>query len=176
MNTMSEYQYYEFAAIDSPLNEAQALAMEQLIDRVRRAGRIAQWVRPAGYDGEVVCLLAMLQNLGRLVVGYHCADEAAQVDRLMRPAPSTEPGQPDEPGMSEEAASFAVLGARCGSGHRDRERGHDPARARYPQEKLRQRQASAKSLAFSAMVSSRSRASTLWLSSSTNGIGCRAPR
>ena len=93
-----------------PLNEGQALAMEQLIERVRLAGRIAQWIRPAGYDGEVVCLLAMLQNLGRLVVGYHCADEAAQVERLMRPAPSTEPGQPDEPGMSEEAASFAVLG------------------------------------------------------------------
>ena len=93
-----------------PLNEAQAAALELTFERVRRAGRIAQWIRPPGYDGEVVCLLALLQNLGRLVIGYHCADEAAQIERLMRPAPSTDAGQPDDLGMSEEAASFAVLG------------------------------------------------------------------
>ena len=98
-----------------PMNADQAMEMEGLIERVRRAGRIAQWLRPAGYDGEVVCLLAMLQNLGRLVVRYHYPDEALQIERLMRPAAAGQPGEPDEPGMTEEAASFAVLGIDMGS-------------------------------------------------------------
>ncbi len=93
-----------------PLNPAQAAELERLIERVRLAGHIAQWIRPAGYDGEVVFLLALLQNLGRLVVRYHFPDEAAQIERLMKPGPALRAGEPEEPGMSEEAASFAVLG------------------------------------------------------------------
>ena len=34
----------------------------------KRAGRVAQALRPAGYDAEVVYLVTLLQNLGRLVV------------------------------------------------------------------------------------------------------------
>jgi non-specific serine/threonine protein kinase len=45
------------------------------------------------------------------VVFYHFADEAAQIRRLMQPAPSPREGEPEDPGMSEEAAAFAVLGA-----------------------------------------------------------------
>ena len=93
-----------------PLNEAQAAELERLIERVRRAGRVAQALRPAGYDAEVVLLLTLLQNLGRLVVRYHFADDAAQIDRLMKPAPAARAGEAEDPGMSEEAASFAVLG------------------------------------------------------------------
>lgn len=93
-----------------PLDDAQALGLERLIERVRRAGRIAQWLRPAGYDAELVFLLALLQNLGRLLVQYHFPDEAGQIHRLMQPAPPAKPGEPEEPGMSEAAASFAVLG------------------------------------------------------------------
>ena len=93
-----------------PLNDVHAADLERLFERVRRAARIAQWLRPAGYDAEVVYLLAMLQNLGRLVVQYHFADEALQIRRLMLPAPAAKQGEPDEPGMSEEGASFAVLG------------------------------------------------------------------
>lgn len=93
-----------------PLNEDQGDELERLLDRVRRAARIAQWLRPAGYDPEVVYLLALLQNLGRLVLQYHFPDEALQIRRLMLPAPSTKTGEPDEPGMSEEGAAFAVLG------------------------------------------------------------------
>jgi len=58
-----------------------------------------------------VYLLTLLQNLGRLVVHYHFADEAQQIARLMQSAPSPREGEPEEPGMSEEAAAFAVLGA-----------------------------------------------------------------
>ena len=90
-----------------PLGEAAAAELLQTISRVRRAGRVAAALRPAGYDAEVVTLIAMLQNLGRLVLHYHFPDEAQQVRRLMLPAPGAER---EDPGMSEQAASFAVLG------------------------------------------------------------------
>jgi len=50
-----------------------------------------------------------MQNLGRLVVQYHFADEAGQIRRLMQAGPAAQ-GQGEEPGMSEQAASMAVLG------------------------------------------------------------------
>lgn len=93
-----------------PLGEPQAQRMQQAIARAQRAGRIAQLLRPPGYDAEVVNLVALLQNLGRLVVHYHFPDDAAQVMRLMMPVPAEEAGRADEPGMSEEAAAYAVLG------------------------------------------------------------------
>ncbi|WP_284620051.1 serine/threonine protein kinase [Aquabacterium humicola] len=92
------------------LSEQQADELDRLLERVRRAGRIAQWLRPPGYDAEVVFLLSLMQNLGRLVVQYHFPDEAQQIRRLMQPAPAAKAGEPDEPGMSEEGAAFAVLG------------------------------------------------------------------
>jgi eukaryotic-like serine/threonine-protein kinase len=94
-----------------PLDETGAERLHRLQERVRRAGRTALALRPAGYDGEVVYLVTLLQNLGRLVVHYHFADEAQQIARLMQSAPSPREGEPDEAGMSEEAAAFAVLGA-----------------------------------------------------------------
>ncbi|WP_148280211.1 serine/threonine protein kinase [Rubrivivax gelatinosus] len=90
-----------------PLSEDAAAELLQLIARVKRAGRVAAALRPAGYDAEVVTLLAMLQNLGRLVLQYHFPDEAQQIRRLMQPAPGSER---EDPGMGEQAASFAVLG------------------------------------------------------------------
>ena len=84
--------------------------MTALIERVQKAGRIAQRLRPPGYDPELVFVLTLLQNLGRLVVQYHCAEEAVQIHRLMQQAPPTRPGEAEDPGMSEEGAAFAVLG------------------------------------------------------------------
>jgi non-specific serine/threonine protein kinase len=84
--------------------------LRRLFDRVRRAARVAQTLRPAGYDSEVVYLVTLLQNLGRLTVQYHFPEEAQQIQRLMQPASNPKAGEPDEPGMSEEGASFAVLG------------------------------------------------------------------
>jgi hypothetical protein len=52
----------------------------------------------------------MLQSLGRLAVQYHFPEEAAQIRRLMLPAPPARAGEPDDPGMGEEGASFVVLG------------------------------------------------------------------
>lgn len=93
-----------------PLSSEAEAALARLFARVRRAGRIAQALRPAGYDGEVVFLVTLLQNLGRLAVQYHFPDDAAQIRRLMEPAPPARAGEHEEPGMSEEAASLAVLG------------------------------------------------------------------
>lgn len=96
-----------------PLNEAGAAAMQRLMSRVRLAGHAAQALRPAGYDAEIVFLVAALQNLGRMLVQYHFPEEAEQMRQLMQPAPppaNAEPGTKEQPGMSEDAASFAVLG------------------------------------------------------------------
>lgn len=92
------------------LDEQGAGDLERLIERVKRAGRVAQILRPAGYDAEVVYLVTLLQNLGRLTLQYHFPDEAAQIRRLMLPAPAAKAGEPDEPGMTEENAAFAVMG------------------------------------------------------------------
>jgi non-specific serine/threonine protein kinase len=82
----------------------------RLVERCKRAGRLAQALRPPGYDSEVVYLVAMLQNLGRLLVNYHFADEAQQIRRLMQAAPAQKAGEPEDPGMTEEGAAYAVLG------------------------------------------------------------------
>lgn len=93
-----------------PLSEPQSAALRQAIERAQHAARIAQLLRPAGFDAEVINLVTLLQNLGRLLVHYHFPDEAAQILRLTHPVPAEEPGRPDEPGMAEDAASFAVMG------------------------------------------------------------------
>ena len=97
-----------------PLSETAALALTRSMQRARWAGHVAQALRPAGYDAEVVNLVTLLQNLGRLLVHYHFPEEAEQARQLMLPAPSPDPaaGVPELPGLSEEAASFAVLGVR----------------------------------------------------------------
>lgn len=92
-----------------PLDEPRADELARAMARARRAARVAQALRPAGYDAEVVYLVALLQNLGRLVVQYHFADESQQIQRLMQPAPTAD-GLGEEPGMNEQAAAIAVLG------------------------------------------------------------------
>jgi eukaryotic-like serine/threonine-protein kinase len=94
-----------------PLDAAGAQDLEQLIDQALRAARVARSLRPAGYDAEVVSLVALMQNLGRLVVQYHFADEMRQVRRLMQPAAPDTPEGVAEPGMTEQGAAYAVLGA-----------------------------------------------------------------
>jgi HD-like signal output (HDOD) protein len=92
-----------------PLDDGGAKALHAAIDRVRLAGHTAQALRPAGYDGEVVYLIAALQNLGRLMLRYHFAEEAEQIVQLMQPAPATADA-PEQPGLDQAAASYAVLG------------------------------------------------------------------
>jgi non-specific serine/threonine protein kinase len=97
-----------------PLDDEDARRMRQAIDEVRLAGHLAQALRPAGYDPEAVYLVTVLQSLGRLLVRYHFADEAEQIHQLMQPGPAVrsegEIVAPQQPGLSEEAAAYAVLG------------------------------------------------------------------
>jgi non-specific serine/threonine protein kinase len=94
-----------------PLTPAQAEALQATLDRVRLAGHTAQALRPAGYDAQVVYLIAVLQNLGRLMLRYHFADEAEQIEQLMQPNPANRTtGTPEQPGLGEDAAAFAVIG------------------------------------------------------------------
>lgn len=92
-----------------PLQPEQATALRRTLDRVRLAGHTAQALRPRGYDAQVVYLVTALQNLGRLMLCYHFADEAAQIDRLMRPG-RDEGGASRQPGLTEQTATFAVIG------------------------------------------------------------------
>ena len=94
-----------------PLDASGAAELQLTLAAAQRAARLAQALRPAGYDAEMAALVTLLQNLGRLVLQYHQPDEMRQVRRLTLPAPASEPGQADQPGMSEQAAGFAVLGA-----------------------------------------------------------------
>jgi len=94
-----------------PLSEGQAAALRSTLERVRLAAHTAQALRPAGYDAQVVYLITSLQNLGRLMLRYHFADEAAQIQQLMTPTPADrETDTPEQPGLSQEAAAYAVLG------------------------------------------------------------------
>ncbi|MDB5818220.1 MAG: hypothetical protein JWQ11_1860, partial [Rhizobacter sp.] len=108
-----------------PLSETAAASLDKVMQEVRLAGFLAQLLRPAGYDPEVVYLIALMQNLGRLLTTYHFPDDAEQIAALMRPQPvvsqasngsatsatgSTSTDSADAAGMSQDAASYAVMG------------------------------------------------------------------
>jgi len=92
-----------------PLQPVAAEMLRQLMARVAKAAQVAQALRPAGYDAEVVHLITVMQNLGRLLLQYHFPDDAQQIRQLMVPPEPTEE-QPNPPSMSEQAAAYAVLG------------------------------------------------------------------
>ncbi|MEL4179912.1 serine/threonine protein kinase [Roseateles sp. PN1] len=92
-----------------PLSPVQAEMLKSLMKRVQHAGQIAQALRPAGYDGEVVYLITVMQNLGRLLLQYHFPDDAQQIRQLMLP-PEPTAEFPHPASLSEQAAAFAVLG------------------------------------------------------------------
>ena len=74
------------------------------------AGRLAQALRPPGYDAEVAYMVTQVQNLGRLALCHHFPRESAQIVRLTQTT-STPTGEGAQTaGMNERAACFAVLG------------------------------------------------------------------
>jgi HD-like signal output (HDOD) protein len=88
--------------------------LKTAMNKARFAGHVAQALRPPGYDAEVVYLITVMQNLGRLLVRYHFADEAQQIEALMKPARRVaadgDTRTAELSGMSEDAAAVAVLG------------------------------------------------------------------
>lgn len=117
------------------LQPLQADWLRALMARVAKAGQVAQALRPAGYDAEVVYMVAVMQNLGRLLLQYHSPDDAQQIRQLMVPpeqdhrppaggerrpppeagekargGPSLPQAPPNPAPLSEQAAAYAVLG------------------------------------------------------------------
>lgn len=85
--------------------------LAEVLERCRQAARVARLLRPQGYDAEAVYMVAVLQNLGRIVLQYHFPDQALQIRTLMFPeARNRRPGQEPQAGLSEETAAFSVLG------------------------------------------------------------------
>ena len=94
-----------------PLSEVHAAALMSTMERTRLAGTLAQVLRPSGYDAQVIYLITVMQNLGRLMLRYHFADEAEQIHQLMKSNPGNPAvGTSEQLGLSEEAAAFAVVG------------------------------------------------------------------
>ncbi len=94
-----------------PLSDVHATQLKLALARVRLAAFAAQALQPPGYDAQVVYLITVLQNLGRLMLRYHFADEAEQIQQLMKPIPADPATRtPEQPGLGEAAAAFAVLG------------------------------------------------------------------
>lgn len=90
-----------------------ATSLQQAMVRSARTAAVACSICPAGYDSEVVHLVASLQGLGRLLVLYHYPAYAEQIRQLMRPVPPQAhepPGAQALPGLSEPDAVHAVLG------------------------------------------------------------------
>lgn len=92
------------------LSAAEGRALGAVLDRCVQAGRVAQSLRPPGYDAEAVYMVALIQNLGRLALYHHFPEESAQILKLTQPLPPVEAGGEQAPGMAERAACFAVLG------------------------------------------------------------------
>lgn len=84
--------------------------LERALRRACVAGLVADALCPPGTDSYEALSAGMLQNLGRLLVLYHFPEEAAQITRLTLPAPPEAPGAAETPGMTESAATGAVLG------------------------------------------------------------------
>lgn len=92
------------------LAEPAAAALMDEMNRARLAGGVAQVLAPAGFDPEVLHLVTLMQNLGRMLVQRHFPDEAQHIRDLMQPEVSRGASGGFTPGLTEEAASFGVLG------------------------------------------------------------------
>ena len=94
-----------------PLSVAHAASLMAAMERARHAGQLAQALRPPGSDAQVIYLVTVMQSLGRLMLRYHFADEADQMQQLMTSNPKDPNANTSEqPGLSEEAAAYAVMG------------------------------------------------------------------
>jgi non-specific serine/threonine protein kinase len=94
------------------LKPFEADAFAQVIEQSRIAARVAQGLRPPGFDAEIVYLVTVLQSLGRLVLHYVFPEQAMQIRSVM--AEGGERGGKSGRGwdaeINEETACLAVLG------------------------------------------------------------------
>ena len=88
------------------LDATAATRLRRHLDRCRFAARVAQAVRPKGFEGEVVYLVTLMQSLGGLAVRHHFQSEAVQIEAIASQKVSEE--SPELVG--DESAAMAVLG------------------------------------------------------------------
>jgi non-specific serine/threonine protein kinase len=90
--------------------------LDALMERCRCAGRVARFLRPQGYDTEVVYLVTVMQNLARLALQYHMPEQAAQIRALMNLEPlGSGTIDPEATGIPEDMAAYSVIGMDLGS-------------------------------------------------------------
>lgn len=94
-----------------PLDGEAAAALEAALRRAGRGARLARAICPADHDAEAAAVLALLMQLGPLLLRQHFPDEAAQIDTLVQPQGGTGRSPPLRP---DEAAQ-AVLGLEPGT-------------------------------------------------------------
>jgi HD-like signal output (HDOD) protein len=92
------------------LNQEDGARLRRTCDEVRLAGHLAQALRPAGYDPEVVYVVTVLQNLGRLLVRCHFPTESLQMDRLLHAQTGADERTAPRPMLGRAAAARAVFG------------------------------------------------------------------
>lgn len=83
-----------------------ATRLRSHLDRCLFAARVAQAIRPRGFEGEVVHLVTLLQSLGGLAVRHHFPSEAVQIEAIARERVSEE--SPEL--IGDVSAALAVLG------------------------------------------------------------------
>ena len=90
--------------------------LDALMDRCRCAGRVARFLRPQGYDTEVVYLVTVMQNLARLALQHHLPEQAAQIRALMNLEPlGSGTIDPEVTGLGEDMAAYSVIGIDMGA-------------------------------------------------------------
>jgi hypothetical protein len=90
--------------------------LDALMERCRCAGRVGRFLRPQGYDTEVVYLVTVLQNLARLALQYHMPEQAAQIRALMNLEPLGHGTiDPETVGIGEDMAAYSVIGIDLGT-------------------------------------------------------------
>lgn len=98
------------ASLSPEAAQASLDALERELRLTCLAGHIARLMAPFSISDEEASVTAMSQRLGWLLLLYHFPDEASQVKRLMQAGGASEEGGMPTPGMSQEAATGAVLG------------------------------------------------------------------
>ncbi len=95
---------------DAESAQAAQLALQTELRLTCIAGHAARLLAPFSVHDEEASIAAMSQRLGWLLILYHFPEEAAQITKLMQPGPPPQEGDAPTPGMTQEAATAAVLG------------------------------------------------------------------
>ncbi|MGE5453368.1 MAG: serine/threonine protein kinase [Acidobacteriota bacterium] len=95
---------------DAQSAQAAQVALQTELRLTCIAGHTARLLAPFSVHDEEASIAAMSQRLGWLLILYHFPEEAAQITKLMQPGPPAQEGDAPTPGMTQEAATAAVLG------------------------------------------------------------------